>query len=208
MTLLRGQELSCRRQIAALALLHRENRLERLSQLRGDLDLASSRWFAASAKIVASVIANVPMMSFLRLREIHRASECTLQGLLRPISSRGEANLVSPRGFQKGNTLIICVLAKISSRGEIHEAAWRRSFTSCTVKLLHFATSSTGRFSLSILRQNEVQKVNQQRLVTLVSVYGLEAVDHTFRLRYTCLRDGFMFRKNKGLKMSRPQGCG
>ena len=39
LTLLRGQELSCRRQIAALALLHRENRLERLSQLRGDLDL-------------------------------------------------------------------------------------------------------------------------------------------------------------------------
>ena len=30
LTLLRGQELSCRRQIAALALLHRENRLERL----------------------------------------------------------------------------------------------------------------------------------------------------------------------------------
>ena len=41
----------------------------------------------------------VPMMGFFRLREIHRASECTLQGLLRQIGPRGEANLVSPRGF-------------------------------------------------------------------------------------------------------------
>ena len=28
------------------------------------------------------------------LREIHRASECALQGLLRPIGSRGEAKLM------------------------------------------------------------------------------------------------------------------
>ena len=56
-----------------------------------------------------------------RLREIHRASECALQGLQRPIDSRGEANLVSPRGFQKVNVLVICVLAKTSSRGEFHE---------------------------------------------------------------------------------------
>ena len=55
------------------------------------------------------------------LREIHRASECALQGLLRPIGSRGEAKLVSPRGFQKVNLLIICILAKINSRGEFHE---------------------------------------------------------------------------------------
>ena len=32
-------------------------------------------------------------------REIHRASECALQYPQRPIASRGEANLVSPRGF-------------------------------------------------------------------------------------------------------------
>ena len=63
-------------------------------------------------KNVVRVIANVPMMGFLRLREIHRASECTLQGLLRPIASRGEANLVSPRGFQKVNPLKISNIAK------------------------------------------------------------------------------------------------
>ena len=56
------------------------------------------------------------------LREIHRASESTLQGLLRPIASRAEAKLVSPRGFQKVNPLIICLLAKTNSRGEFHEA--------------------------------------------------------------------------------------
>ena len=56
-----------------------------------------------------------------RLREIHRASECTLQGLLRPIDSRGEANLVSPRGFQKVNPQIFSILAKFNSRGECHE---------------------------------------------------------------------------------------
>ena len=38
------------------------------------------------------------------------------------IRSRGEVNLVSPRGFQKVNQLIICALAKINSRGEFHEA--------------------------------------------------------------------------------------
>ena len=58
----------------------------------------------------------------LRLREIHRASECALQGLLGPIGSRGEAKLVSPRGFQKVIPLIINILAKINSRGEFHEA--------------------------------------------------------------------------------------
>ena len=58
---------------------------------------------------------------FGAVRENHRASECTLQGLLRLIDSRGEANLVSPRGFQKVNVLVICVLAKTSSRGEFHE---------------------------------------------------------------------------------------
>ena len=36
---------------------------------------------------------------FVAVREIHLASECALQGLLRPIGTRGEANLVSPRGF-------------------------------------------------------------------------------------------------------------
>ena len=35
----------------------------------------------------------------MAVREIHLASECALQGLLRPIGTRGEANLVSPRGF-------------------------------------------------------------------------------------------------------------
>ena len=56
------------------------------------------------------------------LREIHRASECALQWPQRPIGSRGEANLVSPRDFQKVNPLIICVLAKPNPRGEFHEA--------------------------------------------------------------------------------------
>ena len=57
-----------------------------------------------------------------RLREIHRASECALQCLLRPIDSRGEANLVSPRGFQKDNPLVISNIANLNSRGEFHEA--------------------------------------------------------------------------------------
>ena len=72
-------------------------------------------------KNVVSYLANVPMMSFLRLREIHRASEYALQGLLRPIDPRGEAKLVSPRGFQKANTLVISNMANLSSRGEFHE---------------------------------------------------------------------------------------
>ena len=55
------------------------------------------------------------------LSEIHRASGCALQGLLRPIDSRGEANLVSPRDFQKINPLIFCVLIKFNSRGEFYE---------------------------------------------------------------------------------------
>ena len=57
-----------------------------------------------------------------RLREIHRASESALQGLLRPIDSRGEANLVSPRASQKVDQLKIRKIAKINSRGEFHEA--------------------------------------------------------------------------------------
>ena len=56
------------------------------------------------------------------VREIHRASECSLQGLLRPIDWRGEAKLVSPRGFPKVNTLVVSVLIKFYSRGEFHEA--------------------------------------------------------------------------------------
>ena len=56
------------------------------------------------------------------LREIHRASECALQCPQRPIDSRGEAKLVSPRDFQKVNLLIICVLVNFNSRGEFHEA--------------------------------------------------------------------------------------
>ena len=63
------------------------------------------------------------------LREIHRASECALQGLLRPIASRGEANLVSPRGFQKVNPLTISVLAKINPRGEFHETSNHPAWT-------------------------------------------------------------------------------
>ena len=64
------------------------------------------------------------------LREIHRASECALQWLQRPISSLGEANLVSPRDFQKVNPLIICALTKINSRGEFHEV-FRQHSRSC-----------------------------------------------------------------------------
>ena len=56
------------------------------------------------------------------LREIHRASQSASEGPVGHIRSRGDANLVSPRGFQKVNLLIICTLAKISSRGEFHEA--------------------------------------------------------------------------------------
>ena len=85
-------------------------------------------------KSVVSGFANVPMMGFSRLREIHRASECALQGLLRPIDSRGEANLVLPRGFQKVNPLIICAIVKINSRGECHGAAWRRIEEQCDAK--------------------------------------------------------------------------
>ena len=85
-------------------------------------------------KIVVRLFANVPMMGFIPLREIHRASECALQGLLRPIDSRGEAKLVSPRGFQKVNPLIICAIVKINSRGECHGAAWRRIEEQCDAK--------------------------------------------------------------------------
>ena len=85
-------------------------------------------------KNVVRVIANVLMMGFTTLREIHRASECTLQGLLRPIDSRGEAKLASPRGFQKVNPLIICAIVKINSRGECHGAAWRRIEEQCDAK--------------------------------------------------------------------------
>ena len=56
------------------------------------------------------------------LREIPRASQPASEGPVVYIRSRGEANLVSPRGFQKVNPLIICTLAKINSRGEFHEA--------------------------------------------------------------------------------------
>ena len=65
-------------------------------------------------------------VGFRALREIHRASECALQCLLRPIDSRGEANLVSPRDFQKVNSLTIFVLVNFNSRGEFHEARWQR----------------------------------------------------------------------------------
>ena len=61
------------------------------------------------------------------LREIHRASECALQCPQRPIDSRGEANLVSPRGFQKVNPLIYNALAKYNSRGEFHESRKTKS---------------------------------------------------------------------------------
>ena len=64
---------------------------------------------------------------FVAVREIHLASECALQGLLRPIDSRDEAKLVSPRGFLKVNPLAIGALAKINSRGEFHEAPGRIS---------------------------------------------------------------------------------
>ena len=64
----------------------------------------------------------------MAVREIHLASECALQGLLRPIGTRGEANLVSPRGFEKVNQLIISTLAKINSRGEFHEAPGLTAF--------------------------------------------------------------------------------
>ena len=60
--------------------------------------------------------------AFGAVHEIHRASECALQGLLKPIDWRGEAKLVSPRGFLKVNPLAIGALAKINSRGECHEA--------------------------------------------------------------------------------------
>ena len=76
------------------------------------------RRFEAGRSIVASGQAS---------REIHRASECALQGLLRPIASLGEAKLVSPREFQKVNQLIFCVLAKTNSRGEFHEAAYHEA---------------------------------------------------------------------------------
>ena len=72
--------------------------------------------------------------SVFLLREIHRASECALQDPQRPIGSRGEANLVLPRGFQKVNPLIICAIVKINSRGECHGAAWRRIEEQCDAK--------------------------------------------------------------------------
>ena len=65
--------------------------------------------------------------AFGTLREIHRASECALQCPQRPIASRGEANLVSPSGFQKVNPLIYNALAKCNSRGEFHEARKTKS---------------------------------------------------------------------------------
>ena len=60
-------------------------------------------------------------VEFRSLREIHRASECALQCPQRPIGSRGEAKLVSPRDFQKANSLTIFVLVNFNSRGEFHE---------------------------------------------------------------------------------------
>ena len=66
-------------------------------------------------------------VEFRSLREIHRASECALQCPQRPIGSRGEANLVSPRDFQKIISLIINVLVNFNSRGEFHETKiWRQ----------------------------------------------------------------------------------
>ena len=82
--------------------------------------------FAALPLLSARNLASVQFCGFafaaLPLREIHRASECALQCPQRPIASRGEANLASPRGFQKDDSLIICNLVKINSRGEFHEA--------------------------------------------------------------------------------------
>ena len=63
----------------------------------------------------------LPLGSYEELREIHRASECALQCPQKPIGSLGEANLVSPRGFQKVITLIVNALVNFKSRGEFHE---------------------------------------------------------------------------------------
>ena len=61
--------------------------------------------FSGFVKIVVRLFANVPMMGFIPLREIHRASECALQGLLRPIDSRGEAKLnCTPKVGHKNQT--------------------------------------------------------------------------------------------------------
>ena len=83
---------------------HREPYSTRPSvQLSGFVKIVASvsaiTRFPGIMKNVVSGLANVPMMGFIPLREIHRARECALQGLQRPIDSRGEANLVSPRGF-------------------------------------------------------------------------------------------------------------
>ena len=62
----------------------------RAAGVAGALGVALLRESGASGRVKAG---------FGAVREIHRASECALQGLLRPIGSRGEAKLVSPRGF-------------------------------------------------------------------------------------------------------------